>query len=357
MILGNRENISKLFSIPVQYKVPHYQRRYVWDETNWRKLSEDILAMLGLYLEGDMDSGFSFKSRGNCEDDLTSSHGSGYKEEHFTGILVIRPIRKGEPEEFEVIDGQQRLTTFQIILCVIRDIFKSNGFVRHAGDLANLIKGTKNTIPYQKLIPTKYDRNSFLRTINGGYTPPASRKSGLIRNILDTYDYFYKWILCYVQKNKSGKETIDSDKLGDLLSTINTNFNFVTLKLEENDYSEEIFESLNATGRKLSDFDYLRNNLFLRAGKLGVDPVSGKSYSEKYYELYWKFEQDGPYYWQTDIQEKFLQAFLEARLGPDCFSAENVKPFDMYRKYSMTVAEGIEDEFKQLYDFAKCFKP
>ena len=89
-------NISKLFSHPVQYKVPHYQRWYVWNKTNWRTLWEDILAQ--------------------CQD--------SYKE-HFTGSIVTREISKGEPEIFEVIDGQQRLTTFQIILCVIRDILVS----------------------------------------------------------------------------------------------------------------------------------------------------------------------------------------------------------------------------------------
>ncbi|MCG9129510.1 DUF262 domain-containing protein [Candidatus Poribacteria bacterium] len=358
MILGSRENINKLFSIPVQYKVPHYQRRYVWDETNWRKLSEDILAMLGLEFVEDLNSNFSFKSKDTCEDDRTHSLRSKYKDEHFTGILVIRPINEDVPEKFDVIDGQQRLATFQIILCVIRDIFESKGFNNRAQEIEVLIKGTMSTIPYQKFITTKYDESSFVKIINGAYSPLTTHKNKrVIRNTLDTYDFFYKWILCYVQKSESNKNTIDEEKLGDLLSIINTNFYFVPLKLEKNDNSEEIFESLNATGRKLSDFDYLRNNLFLRAGKLGVEPDSNRSYSEIFYDQYWKFEQDGPYYWQTDIQEEFLQAFLEAKLGDGCFSAQHVRPFDMYKKYSMTVAKGIEDEFKELHDFAKSFKP
>ena len=220
MILGNRKTISKLFSDSVIYGVPHYQRRYVWDETNWRKLSEDILAQLGLEFKGDMDSGFNFEPVQDRENDLTSSHESGHKK-HFTGIIVVRKIRDGDPEIFEVIDGQQRLTTFQIIFCVIRNIFESYGFDMQSVDTEGLIKGTRSTAEYQKFIPTTRDEDSFRRIINKQYGNPAHHTNkNVIRNILDTYDYFYSWILCYVQKSTPGNRTIDNNELDNLFSII-----------------------------------------------------------------------------------------------------------------------------------------
>ena len=72
MLLGeNSDHIHEVFGIDVQYQVPRYQRRYVWSETNWETLWEDILTQLDPELEE--------KDRG-----------------HFTGNIVIRPIIEGQ---------------------------------------------------------------------------------------------------------------------------------------------------------------------------------------------------------------------------------------------------------------------
>ena len=378
MLLGDRESISKLFSHGVEYKVPHYQRRYVWDKTNWGTLWEDILAQLGLELQEGTDGEYTFKPLKQHEDTSTTPLKGRYKK-HFTGIIVIRPISQGEPEIFEVIDGQQRLTTFQIILCVIRDIFESKDYSKQAEEPQRLIVNEISDVKSCKFIPTHYDEWTFQKIVEGTYGRLISqlfdKKSNRItlknrsledirrqlcfggdpdnvsQNILDVYNYFYEWIRGYVQK------TADNTKLGALLSIIKTQFDFVRLILGESDHSEEIFESLNATGRKLSDFDYLRNNLFLRARQLD-DPKNEEFHSDRFYKEYWNFEQNKKayHYWQTDKQEEFLRAFLIAHLGPYCFRTENVKPFDVYRKYRVTVAKGIEDEFKQLNAYAKSYQ-
>ena len=382
MLLGNRESTSKLFSNSVQYKVPHYQRRYVWDKTNWRTLWEDILAQLGLELEESTDGKYAFKTLEQCEETSTFLPGGGRKK-HFTGIIVIRQISREEPEIFEVIDGQQRLTTFQIIFCVIRDIFKLLDKSFEAWEPQNLIINQSSNDESDKFIPTDYDQSAFKKIVLGNYGNLVSQSNltfddefqknvrlqlfsefdegshniKVSHDILNVYNYFYKWIWDYVQKNEDDKKTIDTEKLGTLLSKIKTQFDFVKLIVDEEDNSEEIFESLNATGRKLSDFDYLRNNLFLRAGKLGDHHESGKSYSQFFYDKYWHFEKDEQtsHYWQTDKQEEFLRVFLIANLGPFCFSAENEKPYDVYRKYSTTV-ENVKNEFKQLSAYAKSYR-
>ncbi len=382
-MLGNRENISKLFSDAVQYKVPHYQRRYVWNKTNWRTLWEDILAQLGLELKEDLGGAYAFEPLEQHEETSTSPR-RGNDKKHFTGIIVIRLISKerGGPEIFEVIDGQQRLTTFQIILCVIRDILKLNEYSTEAKELQQgLIMDESNSGKIWKFIPTEYDELAFEKILEENYGNFLShyfneesnclildeekrnslhlnlklfdRSSEVSEDIFGVYDYFYEWIRRYVQKTESGTKL---DNLLNLLSIIRANFDFVKLELGEEDYSEEIFESLNATGRKLSDFDYLRNNLFLRARQLDR-PEGKESCSDRFHREYWIFEKDESdfHYWQTDRQKAFLRAFLKANLGPYCFSAENVKPLDVYRKYSMK-ANGIENEFKQLKAYAESYR-
>ena len=354
MLLGeNSDHIHKLFGNDVQYEVPRYQRRYVWDETNWRTLWEDILSQEKL----------GFQDRG-----------------HFTGPIVTRPIRSGQLDRFEVIDGQQRLTTFQIIFCVIRDLCKSQGHdglareaTRHIVNTDTVIR--KNTSegfpdPTYKFIPTDYDKLAFQKVVEEDYgkiLPQAfdesenhlnpelvqkvrsqvfGRVDKISRNILDAYDYFYIQITAYVGKD------CDYDKVSDLITSIKYHFNLIHITLGSSDQPEKIFESLNATGRMLSEFDYLRNNLFLRAGKLGEDG-NGRSYSDIFYDDYWHFENDS-HYWDAETLDSFFRAFLMAKLGPDCFEAKNVKPFELYREYSK--GQIITDEFKQLSNYAKSYK-
>ena len=233
MYTSERElSVSKLFSHPVQYKVPHYQRRYVWDKANWRALSEDILAQLGLELKEGLDSEYAFEPLEQHKETSTRAR-QGDDKKHFTGIIVTRQISYGEPEIFEVIDGQQRLTTFQIILCVIRDIFLWKGDPEQAEEPQKLIvnegtvvKRVGKEITY-KFRPTNFDSSEFEAVANKEYGQFISaiafdEKTNSLRNedltgirneftdsdnhnILDAYDYFYELTMTYLNKNEDWK--------------------------------------------------------------------------------------------------------------------------------------------------------
>ena len=83
----------------VRYRVPIYQRHYVWNDMHWQHIWDDIVEKTDLMLK------------------IT---GIDQPVPHFTGVIVTRKNEKNG--EVEIVDGQQRLTTFQIILCSIRDI-------------------------------------------------------------------------------------------------------------------------------------------------------------------------------------------------------------------------------------------
>ena len=362
--MDNALSVNQLFTANIQYEVPRYQRRYVWDETNWRTLWEDIRSQQKL----------AFQDR-----------------EHFTGTIVTRSIEDRELKSFEVIDGQQRLTTFQIIFCVIRDLCESK--VREEPALGALVTDATNHIenqpavvsymrsknaekdlpdPIYKLIPTDYDKLAFQTVVNGEYGKaihPAFDKSKncldlemvervrselfggadkVSASILDVYRYFYDQIRAYIE------EDCNHDRVSALMFSIQSSFTFVPIAPSGSDQPEKIFESLNATGRMLSEFDYLRNNLFLRAGKLGKDEEDN-SYSNKFYDDYWHFENDSQY-WDAENLDSFFRAFLMAKLGPDCFEAKNAMPFELYREYSNGLTRGIEYEFQQLSGYARSYK-
>ena len=349
-------NVNELFSVDVQYQVPRYQRRYVWDTTNWRTLWEDILFQLSLELVEDKDGEFSIKYREGSLDSNSENKGTG----HFTGTIVTRPIKNGgQLERLEIIDGQQRLTTFQIILCVIRDICQSKNYdpwVREANRHImnaetvieiNMQEGSPN--PTYKFFPTDYDRSAFEAVAEGKYGELGSKAfeeyKEVSQRILEAYNYFKRMITIYVGKD------CDYDKMVALIGSIKNNFQLIQIKLDPSDQPEKIFESLNATGRMLSEFDYLRNNLFLRAG----------TKRDKLYEKYWHFENQSRY-WDADKLESFLQVFLMAKLGPYCFQKDGKdrKAFELYQKqyHRILKAKGgkIHDEFEQLSLYADSYK-
>ena len=286
-------DLNNLFNPDVQYQVPLYQRRYVWDESNWKALWRDILVRLGLEPIEEKDPKDPESLIRRCERSTDNVSRTIFQDKHFTGVIVTDPIPNSESlDRFEVIDGQQRLTTFQIIFCVIRDIFESNDYAIQAAEANKLIKNEEGVTERfsdatYKFVLTEYDKEEFEKVAEGEYgilIPDAFNEmtnfldgdklehvrsdvfpnsGNLSVNVLDAYDYFYEWLRIYMRGN------FDFKKLDDLLNTIKNQFTVIKIQLDSTDKSEKIFESINATGRKLSEFDYLRNNFFLRSNSLG----------------------------------------------------------------------------------------
>jgi len=124
-----------------QYVVPLFQRPYSWSEKQWKTLWSDILE----------------KAR----------HGDD--RPHFFGSIVTTPART-VPEgvgKFLLVDGQQRLTTIQVMLAALRDVARNSGENR----LSDRIQGEYLENKYEngterlKVLPTQDDRQTFLAII------------------------------------------------------------------------------------------------------------------------------------------------------------------------------------------------
>lgn len=310
-------SVSGLFETNVQYKIPLFQRYYVWNkDTQWKPLWDDIM---------------------HQHDSQTQEKLS----DHFTGAIVIQhqSTLAGDVPQYDIIDGQQRLTTFQIILCAIRDICAENKHADMASDMRRYIQNQGEMLEkYEryKLIPTKRDRDSFISLVNERVDESRGR-------IYAAYSYFYDEITEYVDTDK--------EKIHTLFLCIKNHFRFVQILIDEEDKPEKIFESLNARGKSLFQFDLLRNNLFLRA----------RENRDSLYEEYWDhFEH--PYWDPEDTKsgtssDVFLQHFLMAKLG-----TESVKPefFTYERKYLPELKQRgdttIEDEFSDLKRYSGVYQ-
>ncbi len=350
---GDAISIAGLFKDELQYRIPRYQRRYIWDETNWKVLWEDITRFL---------------------------YAKRKDKKHFTGTIVTLPdeISFSQPlKTHEIIDGQQRLTTFQVIFCAIRDIATSSD--RCDSSLENKIKGLitlpeyeigrekkrieeiannevkekeQNEFSCYRFVPKGHDRIVFESMINGN----TSRLSG---GIVDAYVYFKKVITDYLKTEEY--------LLEHLMDILLSKFHVVQIELERGDDPEKIFESINDTGRALDEFDYLWNHLFLRTRKLE------QRSSDDLYEQHWKKFEESTFWDSAKRRDMFFQAFLMAKWGPKCFVNEEriIKAFDLYREYSKTIKDNlkykeklrrnstlspVEYEFKQLSCYADSYQ-
>ena len=285
----NDKNIEALFSgHDVRYRIPIYQRHYVWENNNWRHLWDDLREKADRAL---MDEEVKL---------------------HFTGVIVIRE----ENETREIVDGQQRLTTFQIILCVIRDLCKDADYNDLIGSIEDLLQNKSDSdldpaVNY-KLLPTaKSDQEAFELLVAGD----AANSKGRIH---EAYVYFWEEIKAYIAETKDKNEA--KAKMRNLRNVFLDSFRVVELPLEPTDEAAKIFEALNGRGRALSQFDHLRNNVFLRAG----------NNRNRLYKKYWRHfnnEED----WDSDeVVDPFLENFLKAKLAQNFDS--QLPHFDLYQR-------------------------
>ena len=327
-----KTNIAGLFEPTRQYIIPLFQRHYVWSkEEQWCPLWEDIKAKATKRANGESRRGALL---------------------HFTGAIVIqrKETNIDSVSAFEIIDGQQRLTTFQVVLCAVRDVCEDIGrlkaeFLPIAKDIQKYIFNAGRNVHADgqfKLLPTEYDREAFKSVVSGNLSDNRSK-------IVEAYCYFRQEIERFIDD--------DAPKASALLDAIGEDFGLVSIKIDNDDEPELIFESLNARGKSLLAFDLLRNNLFLRTRQSAGEDRDAlyKQYWMHFETRFWE-ENVGTGRRITTLSELFLQHFLSAKLATD-----NVEPlFRTYQKeYRKTLsddAQTTESELAELHRYSDFYK-
>ncbi len=289
-----------------------FQRLYVWQENpQWETLWEDVVEKSLLQLKGVKTN------------------------PHYLGALIIEGVRPSSPREvkrFLVIDGQQRLTTLQLLLCAYRDVARKNQWKTLERPVTRYLENADADVMEHpdeelfKLWPTTLNREVFSDIISAGSTGaveskhplvylPRKRKPEVRSPLVEAYLYFHRkmerWIAATaVEAAKTQEEVAFA-----LLQALQQDFSVVEIALSEGDDSQEIFYSLNSQGRPLSQSDLLRSLIFMRAEKekLNRDEIF-KEYWSKFETPFWSSEvrRGGRSYSRLDLG---LRYFLIAKTG------------------------------------------
>lgn len=272
-------SIIELFDGKRRYLIPLYQRQYAWQvEPQLRLLWDDIT---------------------RAYNRLVTDRASLIP--HFMGAMVISQIKTfgKEVQAFEVIDGQQRLTTFQLLLAALRDVAGANGSSYRAEIQKYLLnEGIMETFDVErfKVWPSLMDRRSFAQVVDPDTNLDAivkrpAEEDGFVRKATLAYEWFRERINSHVGIG----EGYDESKLEKLFEAMKEGLAVVSIELEGGDDPQTIFETLNSRGVDLTPGDLMRNFIFQRAKGMGQEQGSLKV--DDIYEKHW-LPLDGPF-WST----------------------------------------------------------
>lgn len=223
------KNIPEIFYKGSLYEITRFQREYAWEKEEVSELLNDIFDSI-----------------------IFNKENSEYENsDYFIGSLVMV---KAENDVYQVIDGQQRLTTISIILSIL--IEKLKEFDSNAAD--------KN---YYKYIVYKDEKDNMRFKLKNENIQDilyvsilAWNKSDSVAHTLEekrlkqNYEYIEKKIESYITDNPQLKINSLINQI-DKLKTI-----FITVDDESEAYS--IFEILNSKGQELDSIDLIKNLLF-----------------------------------------------------------------------------------------------
>ncbi len=220
--------LSELLGKPFQYVIPIFQRYYSWEKSDWEQLWSDLTDLRLIENEEDV-------------------------QPHFMGSLVLDSPKQTSLTKpaFNVIDGQQRLTTFSLLMCALRNVAKKRGFEK----LCKAIEDTALIDPHEegryrfRVYPRQRDRNSYFAAIEDS-------EADVDGTIGEALRFFTECV-----ENLENAET--EEKLREFFNLLKLRLQFVHIILGEKDNSYQIFSSLNSTGRPLSEADLVRNFVFM----------------------------------------------------------------------------------------------
>ncbi|MEY9581508.1 DUF262 domain-containing protein [Sinorhizobium fredii] len=310
---ANPRTIDQLFNSQSRYIVPMFQRLYVWTENpQWQTLWEDIVEKATLQLDGVNTNA------------------------HYLGALIIEGVKPSSSREVKrllVIDGQQRLTTMQLLLCAFRDIARSNEWKTLDRTTTRYLENADADVMEKpeeevyKLWPTQLNRDVFSVIISSASRDVVEEKYPLIKlrrkrrpeprpNLVEAYLFFYDQIEKWILSEAIARDPIsEEDCAFALLQAIQQDFCVVEIALSEGDDSQEIFYSLNSQGRPLSQSDLLRSLIFMRAEKEREDrDALFNDFWGAFETDFWSFEvkRGGRTYSRLDLA---LRYFLTVKAG------------------------------------------
>ena len=216
------------------YIVPDYQREYVWTDKEVHQLLEDINEQID----------------------------AGSMQEYFIGTVLVSPT--DQKNHYEVIDGQQRLTTFFLLLCALKHVFQgepqrqvvsgliSTSYTDSDGETRTSLKLEPRYENAGEVMAKLVELDADPQFVRAGIQSAGIASFGSLENLVSAYGTIYR----YLKDNYD-----DAPKLKKYWGYLANNVVFIQISTDVSS-ALKIFETINERGVGLNPMDLLKNLLF-----------------------------------------------------------------------------------------------
>ena len=302
-------NVVQAFQNSKQYVIPSYQRNYVWTrEGQWEPLWEDVRALAARHIKDGMEI-----------------------EPHFLGTIITKVIDMddGHVSRSWVVDGQQRLTTLQVLLAAARAAFIERGLTRLAGVLSGCLvndqdlvirakdrykidhKGGDDEEPHGDQQSDYRRFTSIVDAALSSTNPPADGSS-----LTECYAYYSQALGSWLPSGSGSDAESHADAL---TKVVRQKLRVVDIRLGGSENPHAIFEALNARGEPLTEWEKTKNYILSIAAGNPSDPDGDITYRRhlRRYDVdpYWSENVHVPRFTGKRI-DLFLFYFSQIELPP-----------------------------------------
>jgi uncharacterized protein with ParB-like and HNH nuclease domain len=322
--------LGKIMSERQRFVVPIYQRAYSWTQKD--------------QLEPFFDQ---------IEDKASERLANGKVEfSHYMGALLLIPESDpvfGRIQTFDVVDGQQRLTTFHLCFAALRDIAREHQLDGVFATLSDLILHG-DAVPMEnrqaeryKLQPTSYDRDLFRNIVDLSWRdlikthPEHFQKNEKVKSgaPLPLHAYWFFWTKAAEFVTQDGKNKTPAEverRLRALSTVLFEDFRLIVITLAKDDDAQVIFQTLNSGGKPLAAMDLVRNDVFHRAARADEDEdVLMRDHWSVFETPFWKAEQT-----QGRIKKPRIDFYLAHVLAAE--QGKLISLGELYSEYKSFVA-------------------
>lgn len=230
-LTAERADLNDLFRKQAVYKVPEYQRRYSWKEKHFQDLWRDI------------------------------KEGVKHDRVHHLDEITVVPFRDDDPTTYQLIDGQQRLTTLALLIAAMRDVYEQRGgpekYIEQLHELLEASDRDANAVRRLKLLEQPGDDAAYEAIYNGSSVSDVNGQIG------KAYRFY-----------KSRLENCGAEQLDSFRAFIIDSLSFVRTVVEDVDLAFVMFETTNSRGLDLTPLQMTKSVVMQVAHRRGQSSLS-----------------------------------------------------------------------------------
>lgn len=337
----------ELFEGKEHYEIPAFQRPYVWNENDqWAPLWSDVIRVAETYI----------RARETDPEVVVDAH-------HFLGAVVYESMRPnaGDVTRHHVIDGQQRMTTIQLLLDATQEVVVGRAHEDQAESLEELILNLSPRFQGKrerfKLWPSQADRKAFEEAMDP-HGPPTTPDHQISKAHRFFREEAARWIIGKPDEDGAVPPGTEELRVEALSSTLQDRLVLVAIDLTGHDDAQLIFETLNDRGTPLLKADLIKNWLFRRGEQLNADV-------DEWAETRWAEFDDS--WWREEIRQGrlmrsridiFIQYWLTMRRQEEVKAEDTFRVFVQYAEpvlVSAATAEQLVAELRRDADTYRNF--